>query len=65
MMKKSVTAREISSAVPTESQIASLPNIAGSAKIHTIWKSRVLAKDIIALTTPLFKAVKKAEAKIL
>ena len=65
MMKKRVTARERISAVATESQIASGPNNAGSAKMQTIWNRSVLPNEIIALTTPLFKAVKKAEAKIL
>lgn len=46
-------------------QIPSLPMNKGIKKTHPICNTNVLVEDIIAETTPLFKAVKKAEAKIL
>ena len=53
------------SATTTESQIPFIPHIAGRRNIITTWKSNVLKKDITADTTPLFKAVKNADANIL
>ena len=53
------------SATPTAHQMPSIPNIAGNKRSMAIWNIRVRKNEIAADTTPLLKAVKKEEAKIL
>ena len=47
------------------SHIPSRPRTQGRSRMAPTCKSMVLEKDMAALTLPLFRAVKKAEAKIL
>ena len=52
------------SATVIEYHIPSVSNTRGKMITDASWKRRVLKKDIIAETSPLFKAVKRLEAKM-
>lgn len=45
-------------------QIPSIPNSSGKMRTDSIWKTKVRRKEIVAEITPLFNAVKKADAKM-
>ena len=51
----------ISSATMTDAHMPSVPRNRGMTITAMIWNTRVLIKEIIADTTPLFRAVKKPE----
>ena len=59
-----LTAKEISSANTTASQIPFIPQNIGKININAVWNTNVLKKDIIAEISPLFNAVKKDDANI-
>ena len=65
MKKVIVTHNVINSAIPTALQIPLIPNNVGSKRIIIIWNMSVRRNEIAADTTPLLKAVKKEDAKIL
>lgn len=52
------------SATVIASQIPSRPKMIGRSNTDAIWNTRVRKKDIAAEITPLFNAVKNADAKI-
>ena len=56
-----VTNSAITSAAAMENQMPSTPSKAGKTIITMIWNTNVLKKEIIADTSPLFRAVKKEE----
>ena len=53
------------SAMEREYQTPSTPKKIGKINTLAIWKTSVRKKEIAAETTPLFKAVKKEEPKML
>ena len=65
MKKVTVTHSVINSAIPTAHQIPLIPKNAGSKSSMIIWNTRVRKKEMAADTTPLLKAVKKEEPKML
>ena len=65
MKKVIVTHNVINSAIPTALQIPLIPNNVGSKRIIIIWNMSVRRNEIAADTTPLLKAEKKEDAKIL
>ena len=64
-MKKSVTHRVSASATIIALQIPFISRKTGRIRIAPIWNTSVLINEITAEITPLFKAVKKLEPKIL
>ena len=56
--------RERNSATAVAIHIPSEPRNRGITRMQIIWKTRVLRKDMSALTRPLFRAVKNDEENI-
>ena len=59
--KKAPRAAEVNSEKTMESQMPSKPQKMGKIKTNMTWKMRVLQVEMMALTTPLFRAVKNDE----